>query len=153
MLFYLPLIKISHEVGPAIGEVLENAKSGIEVLNLTGNRLGGLGLSAICRGLVVNTKLTKLYIADNMIDQLEEDLKGLSDFRDCLMNPDSALTHIDLMYNRIGQEGAQILAPALGADNKKVQEFLVDLTLPMAEFELIFRRDAGGKKGKKGKKK
>lgn len=55
----------------------------------------------------------------------------------------------------VGQEGAAILAEALTPENKKVLEFLVDLTIPLPSFEQIFRRDAGGKakKGKKGKKK
>lgn len=59
------------------------------------------------------------------------------------------------MYNRIGERGATILAEALGPENTKIQEFLVDLTLPLTMFEQIFRRDQGGKKkgGKKGKKK
>ena len=43
----------------------------LEEVNLTGNRLGGLGLSALCRGLAVNTKLETLKIADNMIDQVK----------------------------------------------------------------------------------
>lgn len=42
----------------------------MEVLNLTGNRLGGKGLSAMCKGLIVNTRLKTLYLADNMIDQV-----------------------------------------------------------------------------------
>ncbi len=50
-----------------------------------------------------------------------------------------------------GEAGALVLAPALTEENKKITEFLVDLTLPMPVFERIFRR-GGGKKGKKGKK-
>jgi hypothetical protein len=60
------------------------------------------------------------------------------------------------MYNRIGEGGAKILQTALGPENTKIKEFLVDLTLPMPLFELIFRKGGGGKakKGKgKGKKK
>ena len=46
-----------------------------------------------------------------------------------------------------------MLIPALGPENTKITEFLVDLTLPMPLFEQIFRKDSGkkGKKGKKGK--
>ena len=51
-----------------------------------------------------------------------------------------------------GEAGGQILAAALTPDNKKISEFLVDLSLPMALFEQLSRRDTG-KKGKKGKKK
>jgi hypothetical protein len=51
--------------------------------------------------------------------------------------------------------GANILIEAMGPENTKVKEFLVDLTLPMPIFEQLFRK-GGGKakgKGKKGKKK
>ena len=83
-------------------------------------------------------------------------MNGLACLRDCIMNPSVNLANIDLMYNRIGEVGANILVPALGPDNTKIKEFLVDLTLPMPIFEQIFRKaGAGGKKGKgkKGKKK
>jgi hypothetical protein len=152
---HLSYCNITQEAGPAFAELLENSKSALEELNLTGNRLGGVGFSAICRGLAVNTKCERFSIADNMIDQSEDDMQSLVDLRDVLFSPNSGLTHINLMYNRIGEAGAMVLAPALGADNKKVKEFLVDLTLPMHAFDLIFRRDTGGKgkKGKKGKKK
>ena len=43
-----------------------------------------------------------------------------------------------------------MLAPAVGPDNKKIVEFLVDLTLPLEMFEQLFRRDTGKKKKKKG---
>ena len=144
---------ITYEGGQAISDLLENARSGLELLNLTGNRLGGVGLQSVCQGLMPNTVLQKIMLADNIIDQGEEDLKGLTLFRECLLNPTSALTSVDLMWNRIGEAGATLLVPAL-ATNKKITEFLVDLTLPMPLFEEIFRKDSGkGKKGKKGKKK
>jgi hypothetical protein len=59
------------------------------------------------------------------------------------------------MYNRIGDAGAKILMEAVNPENTKIKEFLVDLTLPMPIFELLFRK-GGGKakgKGKKGKAK
>ena len=83
---------------------------------------------------------------------------GLANLRDCMINnyAESPLVHIDLMYNRIGERGATILAAALGPENTKTQDFFVDLTLPLTVFEQIHRRGAGaGKKGgkkKKGKK-
>ena len=83
-------------------------------------------------------------------------MEGLSAFSDVLVqNAESALSHIDLMYNRIGESGATILAPGRSG-NKKIAEFLVDFTLPRAMFDQLFLRDEGGKKkkgGKKGKKK
>jgi hypothetical protein len=42
---------------------------------------------------------------------MEEDQQGLSAFKECLMNPNVALTSVDLMYNRIGKLSA--CCPAL----------------------------------------
>jgi hypothetical protein len=53
-------------------KVIANTRSSLEVLGLTGNRLGGKGLSGICKGLIVNTKLKTIYLADNMIDQVSK---------------------------------------------------------------------------------
>ena len=61
---------ITSDGGVYLAEVLANARTVLEVLNLEGNRLGGLGLSAICRGLMVNTVLQTLVLNDNMIDQV-----------------------------------------------------------------------------------
>jgi len=145
---------IEGEAGSALSDVLENTMSALEWLNLSGNRLGGEGLSALCRGLMVNTKCTHLFLADNMIDQGEQDVRALELFRDCLMTPTVGLTHVDLMYNRIGAVGAQVLCLAVGPDNTKLEDFLVDLTIPLPLFEQLFRKGNGkGKKGKKGKKK
>ena len=152
---HLAYCDISPDAGPHLSSVLSNMKSGLTLLNLQGNKLTGVGLKDLCVGLSMNIKLEKLILADNMIDQSDEDLEGVMAFRDCLQNPESTLTHIDFMYNRIGDRGADIMAEALTPENKKVKEFLVDLTLAMPSFEKIFRRDGGGKgkKGKKGKKK
>ena len=51
-------------------QVLCNVRTSLEVLGLTGNRLGGRGLSGLCKGLALNTRLKTLYLADNMIDQV-----------------------------------------------------------------------------------
>ena len=83
-------------------------------------------------------------LSKNTLISYEHDIKSFLNFLN--------INSVDLMYNRIGESGANILAEALTPTNKKVNEFLVDLTLPMHAFDLIFRRGAG-KKGKKGKKK
>lgn len=67
---HLEFCGFDHEAGAALGEVLANSRSGLEVLNITGNRLGGVGLSALCRGLLTNTVLVELNLQDNMIDQV-----------------------------------------------------------------------------------
>lgn len=150
---HLQFCCLTQEAGPHLSELLANAKSSIEVFNVSGNKLGGVGLQALCKGLYVNTKCTTLAIADNNIDQTDEDLNGLVAFKDCLMSPSSVLTTVDMMFNRIGEDGAAILAEALTPDNKKITEFLVDMTLSMPSFEAIFRKGGGkGKKGKGGKK-
>jgi hypothetical protein len=54
------------------------------------------------------------------------------------------------MLYAIGNEGALVLKPALGSDNKRVVEFLVDISIDVDLFKEVFRRDAGGKKKGKG---
>ena len=83
---------VGEEGGAALGEVLGNTKGALEQLNLTGNihpcpvyvcmymhvyilhcignRLGGLGLTAMCAGLAINKTLTHLELADNGIDSV-----------------------------------------------------------------------------------
>jgi hypothetical protein len=56
--------------GEHLANVLSNVNSGLEVLNLGGNKLGGAGLEALCLGLQKNTKLEKLCISDNYIDDV-----------------------------------------------------------------------------------
>lgn len=77
-----------------------------------------------------------------------DDIRALSAFADALFSAPK-LSNIDLLYNRIGESGANVLLPAV-QDNPKIDEFLVDATLPIELFELLFRRSSG-KKGKKGK--
>lgn len=60
------------EGGAALSDVLANGNGVLEVMNLSGNRLGGRGLSALCRGLLTNVKLTNLSLADNMIDHVSK---------------------------------------------------------------------------------
>ena len=59
------------------------------------------------------------------------------------------------IYDIPGARGGQALIPALTTENKKIREFLVDLTIPSQLFDQLFRRVAGGKKKKVklGKKK
>ena len=143
---------ISTEAGAHFAEILSNTKSSLETLNVSGNRLGGLGLNSICEGLHVNLCLTKIAVADNIIDQSEEDLGALKTLKDVLLNGTTKLESVDLMYNRIGEVGGNILLPVVEGDtkNKNISEFLVDMTLPMELFEKLFK-NGGGKKGKKGK--
>jgi hypothetical protein len=38
------------------------------------------------------------------IDQTDEDVEGLVNFRNCLLTPELALSTVDLLYNRIGND-------------------------------------------------
>ena len=67
---HLQFCNLTHEAGPYLSDVLANTKSALEVFNVSGNRLAGLGLFEICKGLINNVKLTTLALADNMIDQV-----------------------------------------------------------------------------------
>ena len=147
---------IDSEAADALADVVANTNSGIESLTLSGNRLGGVGLARLCKGLMLNTCCTTLALADNMIDQTEEDLEGLRSLVDVITNPNSKVEAFDLMYNRIGRTGGEILLPAMGPENEKVKQFLVDTTIPGAIFDQIFRsggKKKGGKKKGGGKKK
>lgn len=148
---HLQFCNLTAASGHALADLLANSRSALEVLNVAGNRLTGQGVHVLCtKGLVVNTKCETLNLSDNLIDQLDEDLVGLTALRDCLMTPTNGLTSVDLMYNRIGERGGLVLVEALESEGCKIKEFLVDLTLPMPLFEKLFKK-AGGKKGKKGK--
>lgn len=46
---------------------------------------------------------------------------------------------INLPLYHTGEQGGLVLIPALTVENKKIVEFLVDLTLPTHLFEAIFR--------------
>lgn len=67
---HLSYCNIDENGGEALSDILENARSALEVVNLNGNKLGGVGLSSLCRGLMVNTKCEKLMLADNCIESV-----------------------------------------------------------------------------------
>jgi hypothetical protein len=151
---HLCYCNIEKEAGEAFGDLLLNQKSSLVECNLGGNRIGGLGLMNICKGLSINTTLEKLSLSDNQIDQTEEDISGLIALKEVLIGDSSALTSVNLLYNLIGEAGAKELVP-VAEENKKLQELLIDASVPLELFEKIYRAGGGGKgkKGKKGKKK
>ena len=67
---HVQFCNITSQSGSALAELLANTGSGLTVLNVTGNRLGGLGLSELCKGLRTNSKLETIFLADNLIDQV-----------------------------------------------------------------------------------
>lgn len=65
---YLKFCGITSEAGRDLADLVANANSLLEILDLSGNQLKGAGLELFCRGLQFNTKLQTLILADNMID-------------------------------------------------------------------------------------
>lgn len=74
-----------------------------------GNRLEAAGTKALAPGLARNRSVVYLSLADNGIGSGEADEAALEDFRDAMMSCPT-LTHIDLLYNRIGERGARVSA-------------------------------------------
>lgn len=67
---HMQFCNITSASGPALAELLANSRSGLELFNIGGNRLGGEGLDKLCGGLMHNTKCETICLADNMIDQV-----------------------------------------------------------------------------------
>jgi hypothetical protein len=67
---HVQFCNITADGGVHLAELLANARSNLDTLNITGNRIGGIGLKSLCKGLMVNAKLETLIMADNMIDQV-----------------------------------------------------------------------------------
>ena len=66
---HLQFCGLSSASGVHLSDLMANSKSALEWLNVSGNKLGGVGLKDLCKGLTVNTKCTTLGLADNGIDQ------------------------------------------------------------------------------------
>lgn len=140
----------------AIGEMLTYHQTKLSELNMQGNKLGGKGLFEICKGLSKNTALTTLSLADNGIGRsAEEDIPALSLLGTIMLSPQNSLVHVDILYNRIGENGGEALLKAFdGPTPQKIKVFLLDSTLPDHIFDRLCRiPGSGGKKKKKKKKK
>ncbi|CAN0444931.1 unnamed protein product, partial [Ectocarpus sp. 12 AP-2014] len=129
---HLPYCDLGSDAGPPLGEMLSYTKLQLAVLNLQGNRLEAEGTKALSPGLARNRSLVYLSLADNGIGSGDADVDALEDFRDAMMSC-STLTHVDLLYNRIGERGARVMLPAL--EQNRIKHFLVDATLPTPLFE------------------
>ena len=151
---HLPYCGVGPLGGAPLGEMLSYSKLALAVLNLQGNKLGGQGLKMLCPGLKNSASITSLSMADNGIGDSDEDLEALKALAAALV-ASQTLTHVDILYNRIGEKGANALLATFGPEGppSKVRQLLVDSMLPQQLFELLCRIEAGGggKKGKKGK--
>ena len=138
----------------ALGEVLNFPRSNLELLDLTGNRIGGHGLLALCDSMKNNKRLSSLFLADNAIMSTNIDAASLRALCEVGSQQWSNLVSLDLRYNQIGKNARELL-PGLGLDNKRLSTFLVDVSLPRELFMVLNRSSTGGKSKakKKGKKK
>ena len=109
-----------------------------------------------------NNKLEYLSLADNAIAATDEDLEALEQLAGVMQRETSLLSQVDLLHNRIGEKGANVMLAAFNGGELegskgppgKVQMLTVDNSLPDQLFNTLGRLDAGkGGKGKKGKKK
>lgn len=72
---HVQFCNITSQSGPSLAELLSHTDSALTVLNVTGNRLGGVGLTELCKGLRINSKLETIFLADNLIDQVNAQLQ------------------------------------------------------------------------------
>merc|ERR1719231_1095947 len=154
---HLPYCDIGPLGGAPLGEMLSYNRLALTVLNLQGNKLGGIGLKAMCPGMKASVSITSISLADNGIGNSDDDLASLKALATALM-ASQTLTHVDILYNRIGEKGANALLQTFGPEGPpaRVKQLLIDSMLPQQIFEMRCRIEAGGggkKKGKKGKKK
>jgi hypothetical protein len=146
---HLPYCNIGPRGALALAQAMSFPTSAIYILNLQGNKIGCDGLKRIADGLRRSKALQTLNLADNCI---HGDVETLSHFAKALL-VNQSLTTVDMLFNKLGFEGATALQPALTAENTRIKSFHVDASLPTALFETIYREAKKEKKGKKGKKK
>jgi len=146
---HMPYCNIGPDGARAFAQAMSFPTSTTYILNLQGNKIGSLGLKRIGDGLRRAKALQQLNVADNCITG---DVESLSHFAKALL-VNQSLTHVDMLFNKIGYEGALALQPALTKDNARIKSFHVDSSLPTAVFETLYREAKKEKKGKKKKKK
>mmetsp|Transcript_19576 Transcript_19576/g.26542 ORF Transcript_19576/g.26542 Transcript_19576/m.26542 type:complete len:261 (-) Transcript_19576:279-1061(-) len=151
---HLPFCNITAEAGIALSEMLMYTRLALNTLNLQGNQLRGRGLENLCPGLERCTSIIDLNLDDNDIG--EYDIEPLTQFANVLILS-ASLARVSLIHNWIGEPGGQALLPALAPEMKRIQQFLVDDSVPPPLFGKLLRVSSGAKggkkKGKKGKKK
>ena len=149
---------IDSDGATSIAEMLSFKRSALTSLNLTGNKLGALGLTTLSsQGLPQNSSLVELVVADNGIRSTADDVSALGTFGKAV-SAHPTLTTIDLMLNYIGDDGGQALLLSL-QDNKRVHTIKIEpkSVLDEAIFNALNRSSSStkgkGKKKKGGKKK
>lgn len=146
---HMPYCNVGPEGARAFAQAMSFPTSTTYFLNLQGNKIGCPGLKHIADGLRRAKALQQLNIADNCI---AGDVESLSHFAKALL-VNQSLTNVDMLFNKIGYQGALALQPALTKENQRIKSFHVDSTLPTEIFQTLYREAKKEKKGKKGKKK
>jgi hypothetical protein len=158
---HLPFCGIDPIGARPLSEALAFRALGLKLLNLQGNRLGDEGLAYLCPGLEANQSLVELNLADNGIGTNPHDLNPMSMFAG-VISGHKTITKLDLNYNRLCLEAANALLPGLvdPIDPTKSHPRLVKVEIdaalndiPPELYAQLRVEKAGGKKGKKGKKK
>jgi len=98
--------KIGPEGASALGEVLK-VNAVMTELELGGNEIGDEGAKAIAEALKVNAVMTELQLGGNKIG--DEGAKAIAE----ALKVNAVLTSVDLQYNSIGHDGAKAIAEAL----------------------------------------
>lgn len=142
---------IDENGGKSICNILSSPKIAIDSLNLSGNQLGGKGLSEMCPGIIANSKLQSLNLSDNNIRP--KDVQEIKHFSDAIKGHKS-LAEINLLYNNVGVEGGLALLEGIEG-NKLITSFIADTLLPNDIYSALNRvaTKAKGKKKKAKKKK
>eukprot|EP00804_Cyclotella_cryptica_P002641 CCRYP_010446-RA/>CCRYP_010446-RA protein AED:0.08 eAED:0.06 QI:0/0/0/0.5/1/1/2/0/357 len=128
---------IDEKGGSPLSKMLQFKKLGLILLDLTGNSLGAVGLADLCVGLLNNSSLTTLRLAENSIGRSEEDMKSLKIFADVL-SKNTSLTAIDLLHNRIGSEGGAVLLPSIKG-SAQITDFKVDANMDDEIYKSLFK--------------
>jgi len=131
---------IDERGGKPVGEILCYKRTGLISLDLTSNRLGCSGLRDISDGLVENTSLKTLRLADISVGQSDDDVKVLGMFAGVLVRHPTIIA-IDVMHNHIGNIGGNILLPAV-TENSRITDFKVDSRMDSELFKTLFRVSA-----------
>jgi len=83
---------IDEKGGAPIATVLKFKRLGLTTLDLTSNCLRAAGLIDLCDGLVENSSVKTLRIAENSIGRSDEDVKSLKKLADVLSKNTSLIT-------------------------------------------------------------
>lgn len=140
---------IDEKGGGPIAKMLLFKRLGLISLDLTGNCLGAVGLADICVGLLDNSSLKTLRLAENSIGHAEEDMKSLKIFADVL-SKNKSLIAVDLLHNRIGSAGGSILLPSVQG-SAQITEFRVDSNMDDEIYYSLYKMSISEKPVKKKK--